>query len=134
MTLQVIDQNKKKPRSAQSVILDFSNWRQGHIINLTKWFNGRLPGRNRQGERQDMSDQPRSHKLRILKTGHGDLCLAEWQRADTTSIDNARTLFEENFTAGRLAFRVDGPGRTSLLRAFDETAPEILIVPAIQGG
>jgi hypothetical protein len=29
---------------------------------------------------------------------------------------------------------VDGPGRTTLLKAFDETAPEILIVPAIQGG
>ncbi len=81
-----------------------------------------------------MSDPTRSHKLRILKTGHGDLCLAEWQKHDNDSISNARTLFEENFTSGRLAFRVDGPGRTSLLRAFDETAPEIIIVPAIQGG
>jgi hypothetical protein len=81
-----------------------------------------------------MSEPAKPHKLRILKTGHGDLCLAEWQRTDESSITSARTIFEENFTAGRLAFRVDGPGRTTLLKAFDETAPEILIVPAIQGG
>ena len=73
-------------------------------------------------------------KLRILKTGHGDLCLAQWELTDTSSISNARTLFEENFTSGRLAFRLDGPGRTTMIRSFDETAPEILIVPAIQGG
>jgi hypothetical protein len=50
------------------------------------------------------------------------------------STSNARTLFEENFTAGRLAFRLDGPGRTTMIRSFDESAPEILIVPTIQGG
>lgn len=73
-------------------------------------------------------------KLRILKTGHGDLCLAQWEVTDVESVQTARSLFEENFTSGRLAFRMDGPGRTTLIRAFDETAPEILIVPAIQGG
>ena len=35
---------------------------------------------------------------------------------------------------GRLAFRLDGPGQTRPIRAFDATAPEILLVPAIQGG
>lgn len=81
-----------------------------------------------------MANSAKSQKLRILKTGHGDLCLAEWELTDVPSVSNARSLFEENFTNGRLAFRVDGPGRTSLIQAFDETAPEILIVPAIQGG
>lgn len=82
-----------------------------------------------------MADTARPmQKLRILKTGHGDLCLAQWETADTESVATARTLFEENFTSGRLAFRLDGPGRTTMIRSFDETAPEILIVPAIQGG
>ena len=35
---------------------------------------------------------------------------------------------------GKLAFRLDGPGQTRPIRAFDANAPEILIVPAIQGG
>ncbi|RLT07972.1 MAG: hypothetical protein DWI24_11495 [Planctomycetota bacterium] len=73
-------------------------------------------------------------KLRILKTGHGDLCLAQWELTDSESVTLARSLFEENFTSGRLAFRIDGPGRTTLIKSFDEAAPEILIVPTIQGG
>jgi hypothetical protein len=73
-------------------------------------------------------------KLRLLKTGHGDLCLAEWDPARPETISLAETAFAENFTAGRLAFRLDGPGRTHLIRAFDASAPEILLVPAIQGG
>lgn len=81
-----------------------------------------------------MMETTGKRKLRILKTGHGDLCLAEWELADGQSVSNARTLFEENFTRGRLAFRVDGPGRTTMIQTFDESAPEILIVPAIQGG
>jgi len=82
-----------------------------------------------------MPEQPnQKQKLRILKTGHGDLCLAQWELTDVESTSKARTLFEENFTAGRLAFRLDGPGRTTMIRSFDESAPEILIVPTIQGG
>lgn len=73
-------------------------------------------------------------KLRLLKTGHGDLCLAEWDTTQPETIDRAASAFAENFTAGRLAFRLDGPGRTVPLQRFDATAPEILIVPAIQGG
>ncbi len=73
-------------------------------------------------------------KLRLLKTGHGDLCLAEWDVARPETIDEAAAAFRENFTAGRLAFRVDGPGATRPLDRFDAQAPEILIVPAIQGG
>ena len=73
-------------------------------------------------------------KLRLLKTGHGDLCLAEWdpKRAETVAL--ARVAFTENFTAGRMAFRLDGPGQTRPIREFDASAPEILLVPAIQGG
>jgi hypothetical protein len=73
-------------------------------------------------------------KLRLLKTGHGDLCLAEWDphRPDTVRV--AEAAFAENCSPGRMAFRLDGPGRTTPLKTFDATAPEILIVPAIQGG
>lgn len=73
-------------------------------------------------------------KLRLLKTGHGDLCLAEWDAKRPETVDYAREMFTEHFTAGRLAFRLDGPGLTKAIREFDETASEILLVPAIQGG
>jgi hypothetical protein len=73
-------------------------------------------------------------KLRLLKTGHGDLCLAEWDVARPETVDQAASAFTEHFTPGRLAFRLDGPGQSRPIRAFDATAPEILLVPAIQGG
>ncbi len=73
-------------------------------------------------------------KLRLLKTGHGDLTLAEWDKDRPETIGVAEAAFAEHFTAGRLAFRLEGPGRTTPIRQFDRTAPEILIVPAIQGG
>lgn len=73
-------------------------------------------------------------KLRLLKTGHGDLCLAEWDADRPETVALAEASFAENLTPGRMAFRLDGPGRTSPLRTFDAKAPEILIVPAIQGG
>jgi hypothetical protein len=73
-------------------------------------------------------------KLRLLKTGHGDLTLAEWDRTLPDSVVTAQSLFDEHLTPGRMAFRLDGPGQTRPIRAFDATAPEILIVPAIQGG
>jgi hypothetical protein len=73
-------------------------------------------------------------KLRLLKTGHGDLTLAEWDKDRPETVAVAESAFAEHFTAGRLAFRVDGPGRTKVIREFEKSAPEILIVPAIQGG
>jgi hypothetical protein len=73
-------------------------------------------------------------KLRLLKTGHGDLCLAEWDTNRPETVSEAERAFAENFTPGRLAFRLDGPGQTRPIRAFDATAAEILLVPAIQGG
>jgi hypothetical protein len=73
-------------------------------------------------------------KLRLLKTGHGDLTLAEWDKDRPETIATAEALFSEHFTAGRLAFRLDGPGQTRAIRQFDAAAPEILIVPAVQGG
>ncbi len=48
----------------------------------------------------------------LLKTGHGDLCLAEWDTKHEETVDHARRAFDENFTAGRMAFRLDGPGQT----------------------
>lgn len=73
-------------------------------------------------------------KLRLLKTGHGDLCLAEWDRLKPETVEQARRAFAENLLPGRLAFRLDGPGKSSPIREFDATAPEIILVPAIQGG
>ncbi len=73
-------------------------------------------------------------KLRLLKTGHGDLCLAEWDQMRPETITEAEAAFAEHFTPGRLAFRLDGPGQTRPILAFDAAAPEILLVPAIQGG
>lgn len=73
-------------------------------------------------------------KLRLLKTGHGDLCLAEWDPEHPGTVARARSAFAEHFTPGRLAFRLDGPGQSRPLREFDATAPEIILVPAIQGG
>jgi hypothetical protein len=73
-------------------------------------------------------------KLRLLKTGHGDLTLAEWDRMHPESVATAEALFSEHFTPGRLAFRIDGPGQSRVIREFDADASEILIVPAVQGG
>lgn len=73
-------------------------------------------------------------KLRLLKTGHGDLCLAEWDKKRPETVAEAELRFNEHFTPGRLAFRLDGPGKTRSIQRFDATAQEILIVPAIQGG
>ncbi|QEH37306.1 hypothetical protein OJF2_58960 [Aquisphaera giovannonii] len=73
-------------------------------------------------------------KLRLLKTGHGDLTLAEWEKNRPDSVAVAEALFAEHVTPGRLAFRLDGPGQSRPIQRFDATAPEILIVPAIQGG
>jgi hypothetical protein len=73
-------------------------------------------------------------KLRLLKTGHGDLCLAEWDKSRPESVVIAEQAFAEHVTPGRMAFRLDGPGQTRPIQRFDATASEILIVPAIQGG
>jgi hypothetical protein len=73
-------------------------------------------------------------KLRLLKTGHGDLTLAEWDKNCPETVVAAQSAFAEHFTAGRLAFRLDGPGRSTPIRQFESSAAEILIVPAIRGG
>jgi hypothetical protein len=73
-------------------------------------------------------------KLRLLKTGHGDLCLAEWDPNRPDTVASAASAFAEHLTPGRLAFRLDGPGKSTAIRAFDPNAAEILLVPAIQGG
>jgi hypothetical protein len=73
-------------------------------------------------------------KLRLLKTGHGDLTLAEWDKDRPETVVAAQSAFAEHMTAGRLAFRLDGPGRSTPIRQFEASAQEILIVPAIRGG
>lgn len=73
-------------------------------------------------------------KLRLLKTGHGDLCLAEWDVEQPETIATAERSFAENYTGGRMAFRLDGPGLSAPITSFDRFASEIILVPAIQGG
>lgn len=73
-------------------------------------------------------------KLRLLKTGHGDLCLAEWDPKRPETVAQAASAFAEHFVPGRMAFRLDGPGKSRSIREFDPSAVEILLVPAIQGG
>ena len=74
-------------------------------------------------------------KLRMMKTGHGDISLAEWTDEDTGSIAVAERAFTENMRGG-LAFRLfpNQPGRSEPIKSFDPWAEEILIVPAVQGG
>ncbi len=62
---------------------------------------------------------------------HGQAATSQ-DRPETVPL--AEAAFTEHFTAGRLAFRLDGPGQSRPIRAFDAAAPEILLVPAIQGG
>ena len=38
-------------------------------------------------------------KLRLLKTGHGDLCLAEWDKDRPETVTLAESAFAEHFTA-----------------------------------
>ncbi len=73
-------------------------------------------------------------KLRLLKTGHGDLCLAEWEPDQPEVVEQARLAFDREVQAGRMAFRLDGPGRSVPIRQFDASAPEILLVPPVTGG
>jgi len=73
-------------------------------------------------------------KLRLMKAGHGDLCLAEWETLKNEGIEEARRLFREHRDKGCLAFRLDAPGQQTPIESFDEAAPEILLVPAIRGG
>ena len=106
---------------------NFATRGRGEVL----WSNrGGLRAKGRGVERKT----PMVSKLRLLKTGHGDLTLAEWDRNVPETVSSAEALFQEHLTPGRLAFRLDGPGRSRLIQRFDVAAPEILIVPAIRGG
>jgi hypothetical protein len=89
---------------------------------------------SRLDERLEVEGSSLMATLRLLKTGHGDLTLAEWDKDRPETVALAESAFAEHLTAGRLAFRIDGPGRSAPIRQFDRSAAEILIVPAIQGG
>lgn len=72
-------------------------------------------------------------KLRLIGKS-GDDCLAEWDRELIETIPPARQAFQTNLTTGRFAFGLDGRGGSWPIKEFDESIPEILIVPPIQGG
>lgn len=77
----------------------------------------------------------KTSKLRLMKCGYGDKLLAEWMPERTESVENARMEFLREFNlGGRMAFRIDGPGQSVPIKEFQETANEILIVPAVVGG
>lgn len=73
-------------------------------------------------------------KLRLMKAGYGDQCLAEWELRERSEVDRASELFSEHRCAGCLAFRLDGPGQQTPIDTFDAAAPEILLVPPVRGG
>jgi hypothetical protein len=73
-------------------------------------------------------------KLRLMKAGHGDLCLAEWEARERDTVNRAADLFTEHRRQGFLAFRLEGPGQQTAIDAFDAEAAEILLVPPIRGG
>ena len=75
-------------------------------------------------------------KMRLMKPGHGDLCVAEWDVDKEESVEAAEEAFRAHVTAGRLAFRTDParPGFSEPVFNFDKYLEEILIVPAITGG
>ena len=65
-------------------------------------------------------------KLRLLKTGHGDLTLAEWDKDRPETVTAAETAFAENFTGGRLAFRLDELAPGSLAATLGSTVTPTL--------
>ena len=72
-------------------------------------------------------------KLRLM-SGAGDVCLAEWQPTQPETMKLAVEEFTQQQTRGCLAGRIDAPGQSRRIHEFDETAPEILLVPPVQGG
>src|SRR5262245_2979291 len=73
-------------------------------------------------------------KLRLLTTGHGDLCLAEWDPKRPATIEPAESAFADHFTSVRISLRLYGPGKSRPIQRFGATATESPIVPAMQGG
>lgn len=53
--------------------------------------------------------------------------------ADEAAVAKARELFLANQTAGMAAFKMTGTDG-ELIREFDDTADDILFVPALRGG
>lgn len=73
-------------------------------------------------------------KLRLMKTGHGDIELAEWTQDDDISIVNAKSAFAREMTPGRMAFRIFSDRTTELIKEMMTGDEDVLIVPAIRGG
>ena len=77
-------------------------------------------------------------RLRLLKSSAGDLTLAEWESGSTELIDCAKDAFRREFTGGRLAYRVLGPGAHEVIRSAEDIdwgiEGDVVLVPAIQGG
>lgn len=77
-------------------------------------------------------------RIRQLKTGHGDITLAEWEPGCEELVQNARETFTREFTSGRLAYRILGVGVQEIVRSVDDVDwsldADLLIVPAVTGG
>ena len=72
-------------------------------------------------------------KLRLLKTGHGDLTLAEWDKDQPETVADGGDRLRRAFHGRPAGVPARRAGRTTPIRQFERTAAEILIVPAIQG-
>jgi len=67
--------------------------------------------------------------IRLDSRGHGTI--AEWNSKDSAA---AKAIFDKHVVQGFAMFRIDGPGETQMISAFDPEATAILAVPRFVGG
>ena len=68
--------------------------------------------------------------IRLDSRGHGTI--AKW--ADAKGAAAAKAIFDKHVAMGFSMFRIDAPGETSQLKAFDPAAVAIVAVPRFVGG
>ena len=83
-------------------------------------------------------------KLREMQADKGDALLKEYDLANLAETAEARRLFnlsvfgsatpDQAARPRKLAFANYGSGRQQLIKQFDETAPDIVIMPMVVGG
>jgi hypothetical protein len=76
------------------------------------------------------------HVMRVMSPREGDFRL-HWDPADAESVANAKQAFADLRRKGFRAYRIErakGQRRGTEIVAFDATAAELLVVPAMAGG
>ena len=74
---------------------------------------------------------PRNVLREMNRTGDTTI---EWTPGAVAEVGAARAHFDKLKRSGYLAYRTDDAGRGAQLHAFDETAGEIIMTPALVGG